>query len=56
MHLMGQRPAAGETNEMGTAPRPRITPLAAVAGGFLAGAAGTVAMDTVRYLMSRRPT
>jgi hypothetical protein len=51
---MGQRPAAGETNEMGTAPRHTTTPLAAVAGGFLAGAAGTASMDTVRYLMSLR--
>ncbi|HUB41209.1 MAG TPA: hypothetical protein VMA72_20390 [Streptosporangiaceae bacterium] len=39
---------------MGTATRPAITPVAAVAGGFLAGAAGTVSMDIVRYLMSRR--
>jgi len=41
---------------MGTAPRQTraMTPLAAVAGGFLAGVAGTASMDTVRYLMSRR--
>jgi len=31
-----------------------ITPLAAVVGGLLAGAVGTVCMDTVRYLMYRR--
>jgi hypothetical protein len=41
---------------MGTAPRQTtaMTPLAAVAGGFLAGVAGTASMDTVRYLMTRR--
>ena len=39
---------------MGTAPRQSTTPLAAVAGGFLAGVTGTVSMDAVRYLMSRR--
>ena len=41
---------------MGTAPRQTtaLTPLAAVAGGVLAGVAGTASMDTVRYLMSRR--
>ena len=39
---------------MGTAPRQTVTPLAAVAGGFLAGVVGTITMDTVRYLMSRR--
>jgi hypothetical protein len=32
----------------------RITPLAAVAGGLLAGAAGTVCLDTVQYLRYRR--
>jgi hypothetical protein len=31
-----------------------LTPLAAVAGGFLAGAAGTVALDAVHYLKYRR--
>jgi hypothetical protein len=31
-----------------------MTPLAAVAAGFLAGVAGTVGMDTFRYLMHRR--
>ena len=31
-----------------------ITPLAAVVGGFLAGAVGTVSMDTIRYLRYRR--
>ena len=31
-----------------------ITPLAAVVGGLLAGAVGTVSMDTVRYLRYRR--
>jgi len=31
-----------------------MTPLAAVAGGLLAGAVGTASMDTVRYLMHRR--
>ena len=31
-----------------------ITPLAAIVGGFLAGAVGTVSMDTVRYLRYRR--
>jgi hypothetical protein len=31
-----------------------ISPLAAVVGGLLAGAAGTVCMDTVRYVMYRR--
>jgi hypothetical protein len=51
---MGQRTAAGDTNEMGTAPRHPTSPLMAVASGFLAGAAGTVGMDTVRYLMSLR--
>lgn len=35
-------------------PKRRITPLAAVASGLLAGAAGTVSMDTVRYLTYRR--
>jgi hypothetical protein len=39
---------------MRTASRQTTTPLAAVAGGFLAGVAGTASMDTVRYLMSRR--
>jgi hypothetical protein len=32
----------------------KITPLAAVVGGLLAGAAGTASMDTVRYLRYRR--
>jgi hypothetical protein len=32
----------------------RFTPLAAVAGGLLAGAAGTVCLDTVQYLRYRR--
>ncbi|HEY0719465.1 MAG TPA: hypothetical protein VGD68_17760 [Streptosporangiaceae bacterium] len=31
-----------------------LTPLAAVAGGFMAGAVGTVAMDTYLYLRYRR--
>lgn len=31
-----------------------LTPLAAVVGGILAGAAGTVCMDAVRYLRFRR--
>ena len=31
-----------------------LTPLAAVAGGLLAGAAGTVCLDTVQYLRHRR--
>lgn len=31
-----------------------LTPLAAVAGGLLAGAAGTVCLDTVQYLKYRR--
>jgi hypothetical protein len=31
-----------------------MTPLAAVAGGILAGAIGTVSMDTARYVMYRR--
>jgi hypothetical protein len=31
-----------------------LTPLAAVVGGLLAGAAGTVSMDTARYVMYRR--
>lgn len=31
-----------------------MTPLAAVAGGLLAGAVGTACMDTVRYLKYRR--
>jgi hypothetical protein len=31
-----------------------ITPLAAVAAGLLAGAVGTISMDTVRYLRYRR--
>jgi hypothetical protein len=31
-----------------------MTPLAAVAAGLLAGAVGTVSMDTFRYLMHRR--
>ena len=31
-----------------------ITPLAAVAGGLLAGAVGTVCLDTVQYLKYRR--
>jgi hypothetical protein len=31
-----------------------LTPLAAVAGGLLAGAVGTVALDTVQYLRYRR--
>jgi hypothetical protein len=31
-----------------------ITPLAAVAGGLLAGAVGTASMDTFRYVMYRR--
>ena len=31
-----------------------MTPLAAVAGGLLAGAVGTASMDTVRYLRYRR--
>jgi len=31
-----------------------MTPLAAVAAGFLAGVVGTVSMDTFRYLMHRR--
>ncbi|HYY74070.1 MAG TPA: hypothetical protein VE662_04545 [Solirubrobacterales bacterium] len=31
-----------------------ITPLAAVVGGLLAGAVGTVSLDTVQYLMHRR--
>jgi len=31
-----------------------ITPLAAVAAGALAGAVGTVCMDTVRYVTYRR--
>jgi hypothetical protein len=43
-----------KTSEMGTAPRRATTPLAAVAGGFLAGVAGTACMDTARYLMSLR--
>jgi hypothetical protein len=43
-----------KTGEMGSAPRQATTPLTAVAGGFLAGVAGTACMDTVRYLMSRR--
>jgi hypothetical protein len=33
--------------------RQPVTPLAAVAGGLLAGAVGTVCMDAVRYLMHR---
>jgi len=32
----------------------RLTPLAAVAGGVLAGAVGTVCLDTVQYLRYRR--
>jgi hypothetical protein len=32
----------------------RMTPLAAIAGGLLAGAIGTVSMDTVRYVKYRR--
>lgn len=32
----------------------QVTPLAAVAGGLLAGAVGTVCMDTVRYVRYRR--
>ncbi len=32
----------------------RLTPLAAVASGLLAGAVGTISMDTVRYVMYRR--
>ncbi|HEY2078543.1 MAG TPA: hypothetical protein VGH53_19610 [Streptosporangiaceae bacterium] len=39
---------------MGTASRQATPPLAAVAGGFLAGVAGTACMDTARYLMSLR--
>ena len=31
-----------------------LTPLAAVAAGLLAGAVGTVGLDTVHYLKSRR--
>ncbi len=31
-----------------------LTPLAAVAAGLLAGAAGTVCLDTVQYLKYRR--
>jgi hypothetical protein len=31
-----------------------MTPLAAIAGGLLAGAIGTVSMDTVRYVKYRR--
>ena len=31
-----------------------MTPLAAVASGLLAGAAGTASIDAVRYLMYRR--
>ena len=31
-----------------------MTPLAAIVGGLLAGAVGTVSMDTVRYLKYRR--
>jgi hypothetical protein len=31
-----------------------MTPLAAVAGGLLAGAVGTVCLDTVQYLRYRR--
>ena len=32
----------------------RMTPLAAIVGGLLAGAIGTVSMDTVRYVKYRR--
>lgn len=42
---------------MGAAVRTRghaMTPLGAVAGGLLAGVAGTAAMDTVRYVKYRR--
>jgi hypothetical protein len=39
---------------MATALRQPTTPLAAVACGLLAGLAGTVGMDTARYLISRR--
>jgi hypothetical protein len=38
---------------MQTQPHP-LTPLAAVAGGLLAGAVGTVCLDTVQYLRYRR--
>jgi hypothetical protein len=51
---MGQGTTAGDTSEVGTAPRQPTSPLTAVASGFLAGAAGTVGMDTVRYLVSLR--
>ena len=34
--------------------RPCLTPLAAVAGGLLAGAVGTVCLDAVQYLRYRR--
>ncbi len=38
---------------MRTRTRP-LTPLAAVAGGILAGAVGTVCLDAVNYLKYRR--
>jgi hypothetical protein len=42
-----ERPGAG--------PRPRqLTPIAAVAGGIVAGAAGTLAMDTLWFIRYRR--
>ena len=34
--------------------KPCLTPLAALAGGLLAGAVGTVCLDTVQYLKYRR--
>ncbi|MGH3299569.1 MAG: hypothetical protein ACRDP7_48065, partial [Trebonia sp.] len=37
-----------------TVARRCLTPLAAVAGGLLAGAVGTVCLDTVQYLKHRR--
>ena len=37
-----------------TAGKRCLTPLAAVAGGLLAGAVGTVCLDTVQYLRHRR--
>jgi hypothetical protein len=44
-------PGDGDWTRMG---RRTITPVGAVVGGLLAGAVGTVCMDTVRYLRYRR--
>lgn len=46
--------AADTTNDIATAPTRTMTPLAAVANGMLAGAAGTLAMDIFKYLRHRQ--